>query len=241
MSPPNAKRQREAWNTIDQLFAQVNNCWIVHYSCESFYERPEGTSPRITSIAVRNLDTAQTQSFSIHQVAERKHIALNQIPNHYDELERFMLEEYFEHLRQHQGMNYLHWNMRDINYGFAAIEHRFKVLGGEPFVVGDNRKYDVARLLIDIYGSGYAPHPRLQRLLAINGIKPLNFKSGKEEAAAFENRQYVELHQSTLRKVNVIADILYRVHSRTLKTRTTWCIAFVIATASLALTIYGLR
>jgi hypothetical protein len=23
----------------------------------------------------------------------------------------------------HKGMKYIHWNMRDINYGFAAIEH----------------------------------------------------------------------------------------------------------------------
>ena len=71
-------------------------------------------------------------------------------------------------------MSYFHWNMRDINYGFAALEHRFKVLGGQPFVLDDHRKFDVARFLIDIYGSSYAPHPRLERLLAINGIKPLN-------------------------------------------------------------------
>lgn len=38
-------------------------------------------------------------------------------------------------------MNFLHWNMRDINYGFAAIEHRFSVLGGKPFILADNRKY----------------------------------------------------------------------------------------------------
>src|SRR5208337_484692 len=118
--PPNPRRQRDSWKVIDQLFSQSNNCWIVHYSCESFYERSDGNSPRITSIAVRNLATAQTQSFSIHQAAERKGIALKDIPNQYDELEKLMLGEYFEHLRQHQGMNYLHWKMRDINYGFAA-------------------------------------------------------------------------------------------------------------------------
>jgi hypothetical protein len=101
MTAPNPKRQREAWHAIDELFVHSNNCWIVHYSCESFYERPEGNSPRITSIAVRNLATAQTQSFSIHQVAERKRVVLDEISNHYDELEKLMLEEYFEHLRQH--------------------------------------------------------------------------------------------------------------------------------------------
>jgi len=171
-----------------------------------------------------------------------------------------MLKEYFDHLKHHQGMNYLHWNMRDINYGFAAIEHRFRVLKGEPFILGDNHKFDVARLLVDIYGPSYAPHPRLAKLLALNGIKPLSFKNGAEEAAAFQNHEYVELHQSTLRKVDVISDIIYRVHDRTLITKTTWWqmhgghvrttvdwifehkgIAFGIAMLSLILTIYGLR
>lgn len=259
MTSPNPRRQRESWRIIDQLFAQSNNCWIVHYSCESFYDRKDGSSPRITSIAVRNLATAQTQSFSIHQSAERKKIPLQEIENHYNALEKDMLGDYFEHLRQHQGMDYLHWNMRDINYGFAAIEHRFRVLGGKPFVLDDNRKFDVARILIDIYGLAYAPHPRLEKLLAINDIKPLNFKTGAEEAAAFDNHEYVQLHQSTLRKVDVISNILCRVHDRTLKTNTTWWqmhgggvrtvldwvfehkgISFVIGFSGLVLTMWGL-
>lgn len=73
-----------------------------------------------------------------------------------------MLQEFFEHARGNQGMKYLHWNMRDINYGFAAVEHRFRVLGGEPFVIADDRKIDLARLLIDIFRVGYAGHPRLR-------------------------------------------------------------------------------
>jgi hypothetical protein len=36
-------------------------------------------------------------------------------------------------------MKYVHWNMRDVNYGFQAIEHRFRVLGGEPYIVEDAR------------------------------------------------------------------------------------------------------
>ena len=56
-------------------------------------------------------------------------------------------------------MKYMHWNMRDINYGFPAIEHRYRVLGGNPVIIDDDKKLDLARLLIDIYGVGYAGHP----------------------------------------------------------------------------------
>jgi hypothetical protein len=62
---------------------------------------------------------------------------------------------FFAHVGSHRGLKYLHWNMRDINYGFAAIEHRHRVLGGSPVIVDDDKKIDLARLLIDIYGVGY--------------------------------------------------------------------------------------
>jgi hypothetical protein len=222
MSGPNPKRQKAGWATLDQLYTDSGNCWIIHYSCESFYNRPEGRSPRITSIAVRKLDTAQTLSFSIHQVAERKRIIFADIEQHYDALEKTMLDEFYAHVGTHRGMRYIHWNMRDINFGFAAIEHRYRVLDSEPIVIGDDKKIDLASKLIDIYGPGYAPHHRLENLLRINGIKPLDFMTGAQEAQAFEDRNFVGLHQSTLRKVDVIGDILARAQDRTLKTNTTW-------------------
>jgi hypothetical protein len=222
MSAPNPKRQRLALAALDWLFGDAANVWVIHYSRESFYDRPEGRSPRITSIAVRKLDSGQTVSFSIHQIAERQGVSPVEIAARYDDLEKKMLHDFFGHISSHQGMKYLHWNMRDINYGFAAIEHRYRVLGGDPFVIPDDRKIDLARLLIDIYGVGYIRHPRLESLLAKNDIKPLDFMSGAQEAAAFKNGNFVGLHQSTLRKVDVAAGIAGLVHDQALKTDTTW-------------------
>jgi len=204
------------------VFADAPNTWVIHYSCESFYNRPNGASPRITSIAVRRLDSGQTLSFSIHQVAEERGVPFAEIEAHYDALERQMLGAFYAHVGGHRGMRYLHWNMRDINYGFAAIEHRFRVLKGEPVVVDDDKKIDLARLFIDIYGVGYVGHPRLENLLEKNSIKPRDFLTGPQEAEAFENRNYVGLHQSTLRKVDVIANIAQRAHYRQLRTNTSW-------------------
>jgi hypothetical protein len=222
MTAPNPARQRAALTTLDRLSADAANVWVIHYSCESFYDRPKGRSPRVTSIALRKLDSAQTVSFSIHQVAERRRIAFDQIEQHYDELEKEMLVAFFGHLGSHRGMKYLHWNMRDANYGFQAIEHRFRVLGEEPYVVEDDKKFDLSRLLIDIYGVGYIGHPRMEKLLAKNHIAPRDFLNGAEEAKAFEKRNFAALHQSTLRKVDVVANIAGRSHDRDLRTNTTW-------------------
>ena len=125
MSAPNPKRQKVARATIDRIFADAANVWVIHYSCESFYDRPNGRSPRITSIAVRKLDSGQTISFSIHQVAEEQQIPFDQIENRHDLLEHRMLEAFYINIGGHRGMRYLHWSMRDINDGFAALEHRF--------------------------------------------------------------------------------------------------------------------
>jgi hypothetical protein len=64
------KRWKSAKHQLAKIFSESQDTVIVHYSCESFYDRGSNPrSPRITSIAVRNLATAQTKSFSIHMVA----------------------------------------------------------------------------------------------------------------------------------------------------------------------------
>lgn len=222
MTAPSPKKQKRALSTLDGIFNKTEHTWVIHYSCESFYGRKDGTSPRITSIAVRNLDSGQTASFSIHQVAEAEGTGLKGIEERYDELERKMLDAFYEHAKSHKNSQCLHWNMRDSNYGFAAIEHRHRVLGGEPFIIDDGKKHDLARLLIDIYGVGYSGHPRLESLMRLNSVAPKDFLNGAGEAKAFDERDYVALHQSTLRKVDVIANLAERAHHRQLKTNTTW-------------------
>ena len=215
-------KRREAQARIDELFSQARHVNVIHYSCESFYDRPGNTSPRITSIAVRNLDSGQTHSFSIHQVAETRGIDLDAITTYYDKLEREMLDSFYDYVRQRPNHRWLHWNMRDVNYGFAAIEHRYRVLGGEPVVIHENDKHDLARILIARYGPAYAGHPRMLNLVKLNHITDRDALSGESEAAAFDGQEYAKLHLSTLRKVDVISNIAEREWNGTLKTNSTW-------------------
>lgn len=216
------KQKKGALRKISDLYDKPEIVLLIHYSCESFYDRPEGKTPRITSIAVRKLSSGQTSSFSIHKVAEQRGVPFNEISLKYDDLEKIMLDEFFDFVRAHPDYTWVHWNMRDSNYGFAAIEHRFKVMQGNPIVIEESKKFDLARHLVDIYGVQYTGHPRLEKLIEKNHISKLQFLSGEEEAKAFEDKEYVKLHQSTLRKVDILANILGRVVNRTLKTNTHW-------------------
>lgn len=210
--------RHRAEHLLDELWRQPNVVELIHYSCESFYDRKDGSSPRITSIAVRNLGTGQTVSFSIHLVAERRGYDLEAIQEHYNGLEKIMLDEFFQFVRYKAASRWLHWNMRDVNFGFAAIEHRYRVLGGEPMQIPDVNRVDLAWVLLDTYGPHYAAHPRLTKLVELNAISNKDLLSGAEEAAAFETRSYVRLHQSTLRKVEILATVASRTWEGTLRT-----------------------
>ena len=114
------RQRKSAYEALAALFKNPQNAVVVHYSCESFYDRPDGRSARITSIAARHLDSGQTKSFSIHKIAELKQVPFGDVSNRYDELEREMLAEFFRFAEAHQRCTWMHWNMRDINYGFQA-------------------------------------------------------------------------------------------------------------------------
>lgn len=218
------ERHGKARAKLKEIFAHPERVSVIHYSCESFYNLPDGRSPRITSIAVRKLDNAQTESFSIHQIAEIKGVSLKSadIEPSYNEYEKLMLDDFFDFLRKNTERTFLHWNMRDKNYGFRAIEHRYKVLGGTPYIVPDDRKVDLARLMIDLYGVAYTSNPRIESLMVSNKIKALDFMNGAQEAEAFNQGKYVDLHRSTLRKVDIFCNFSQRAFDKSLKTNSGW-------------------
>ncbi len=217
-------RHRKARAKLNHIYEQSEKITIIHYSCESFYDLPDGRSPRITSIAVRNLETGQTDSFSIHQMAELRRIPMTQadIEPYYNDLEKEMLEAFYTYVKANPEKTYIHWNMRDKNFGFQAIEHRFRVLQGNPINIPDDRKIDLSGLFIKMYGVGYIGHPRLESLLEKNNISARDFMTGKEEADAFVAGRYVDLHRSTLRKVDVFSNLAGRAYDDKLKSLSSW-------------------
>ena len=61
--------------------------------------------------AVRNLKTAQTQSFSIHNFGEWRSLAANDLQGHDDDPEKTMLENFYKFVRDKREYNWRHWNL----------------------------------------------------------------------------------------------------------------------------------
>lgn len=211
---------REGKNQLQDLLADKRRTLIIHYSCESFVTT-HGRTPRVTSTCIRNVGTALTKSFSIHLQAQFDGKDFNNLSDaDYDDIENKVLTAFYEFVEKHRGYKWIHWNMRDSNYGFEAIANRFRILGGAPFELDDDRKSDFPRILGKIYTHGYEknqPDGRLLNIAKRNNITIIDALKGKEEADAFDNKEYLQLHKSTLRKVDIIDAIIERTANGELK------------------------
>ncbi|MFC6170480.1 hypothetical protein [Loigolactobacillus jiayinensis] len=212
------KDHKGAAKLLKQIDENKSDYLIIHYACESFFDT-NGRTPHVTSIAVKKFDDGQAELFAIHKIAEIKHVPIEKITAEYDNLEKEMLRRFFDYVKIHIEQKWIHWNMRDSNYGFKALEQRYLVLGGTPTVIPDSNKVDLSRLFIHLYGKGYIDNPRIQSLLKFNNIKPLNFLDGKQEAKAFNDHNYVELSFSTASKVDIFANFLTQSIDKKLKVK----------------------
>jgi hypothetical protein len=217
---PRLRERTEGLNLLKELTKDKSKCFIIHYSCESFITT-HGKTPRVTSICIRNLNSSQTISFSIHLQAQFEGKDFNNLSDaEYDELELKMLNEFSEFVKKHSTYKWIHWNMRDSNYGFVAINNRIKILGGLLFEIPDELKFDFPRIISLIYTHGYEKHQPKGRLLNLadrNNISSINALTGAEEAQAFDEKEYLKLHISTLSKVDIIDSIISNTETEKLR------------------------
>ena len=194
---------------IREIKKAPENFYVIHYSCQSLYDDNEALSPRITSIAITHYATEQTVSFSTHSIAEELHLQRENVRERFDEVERALLEGFYAFIRDRRDKYWVHWNMRNLTYGFEHLEHRYRVLGGtNASVIPVERRLNLNDLLSDRYGGGYAAHPKLKSLMELNGGIHRHFLSGEEEVQAFQNNEFIRMHNSTLCKVGFLCSVI---------------------------------
>lgn len=204
------------------LNENYQNIYCIHYSCQNLNDANEGYSPRITSIAVLHIASNQMSSFSMHLIAEERKIDRNHIVERYDEIESIMLSRFFEFVKKREkNALWLHWNMRNVNFGFETLEHRFRVLTGKnPFHIEEGKRFNLSSLLSEKYGSNYANDPKMLSLMELNGGRHRDFLTGEEEVTAFKANEFVKMHNSTMCKVSFFQIVFSKMLKNKLKTNT---------------------
>jgi hypothetical protein len=204
---------------IKEVKEHPENFFIVHYSCQSLYDDDEELSPRITSIAVTHYATEQTVSFSTHSIAEEHGIPREAVRDRFDEVELDLLQKFYAFVRDRRDRHWVHWNMRNLTFGFEHLEHRFRVLGGvDAAVIPVERRLNLNDLLADRYGSDYADHPKMKSLWDLNGGVHRHYLNGEEEVQAFRANEFIRMHNSTLAKVGFFYNTVRKMVSGKLHT-----------------------
>lgn len=213
--------QRQDAQKILQKLNNVNGkVLVIHYSCQSFYEE-SGKAPRVTSIAVLNKENNESTIFSLYLSAQltKKDISNLSEPD-LDEVEKHMLDEFSKYVQNHMSYIWLHWNMRSANFGFQAISNRYKILGGTEISIPDTNKIDLSEVFGQLFTYNFEtdkPDGKLLNLAERNRISRRDALVGADEPAAFIKKEYLSLHMSTSRKVEIIDRLLTGYKSGELK------------------------
>lgn len=214
-------RHLDFWNNIK---SHPENFYIVHYSSQSLFDAEamdgEGAlSPRITSVVVRHYESRQTLSYSTHTTAEYLGIPWGDIEARYDEIERELLTQFFDWARDRREKFWIHWNMRNVTFGFEHLEHRYRVLTKkEPPSIPVEVRINLNDALKDRYGEDYVPDPRMPSLMSLNGPRIQGFLSGKEESEAFKAKDFIRMNASTIAKVGFFSHVVSESLTGKLKT-----------------------
>jgi len=167
--------------------------YAIHYACESWYnvkDRPVAVS----CVSIVNIVTRAETTFSMTDT-------------NVENPELDLLVRYFDFLRQMPDARLLHWNMNSSDFGFIAMENRYRYLTSKDpsYVPPRERLFDLDDLIAARFGAKYADHPKLVNMAALNGFVRRYLLSGKEEAERFDRQEHGDIRRSVAEKAQLIA------------------------------------
>jgi hypothetical protein len=143
--------------------------------------------------------------------------AFSDAPCENPELE--LLDRFSVFVDKHLDYNWLCWGGGDDRYGPMQIAQRHSILGGTPNEIPANHQINLPAALKIIYGAGFADHPRLPSLLAMNGCSISGILSNEELIKASAQRDVAALRRDVERKVRGLFEILVLHNKGELKTK----------------------
>ena len=207
---------------LGKITNNIERVYFIHYACQSISDDYQWKSPRIASIEVLHYKSSQVNSFSIHLVAEELGFEKDDIEENYEKIELVMLENFISYISSREKESiWIHWNMTNINYGFQAIEHRYKVISKKDcYMIPEENKINLSAILSLKYGARYCEEPKMQNLMLLNRLEDKHFIAGKGEITVFKAKEYVKLHHSTMSKVYLFKEVYKRMITNKLATNT---------------------
>lgn len=179
-------------NLLRRALESHQPVWTVHYACAGWQHADAGPLA-VSAICFHEILTRSELTFS---VTDRK-----------EEAERYVLESFYQFIANRKDAHFLHWNMNRSEFGFVALGNRYRVLVGSdpPIAVAEGQQHDLDDLVGLAHGRDFAAHPKLHSLGLLNGFVFREWRTGPEQAAAFDAGRHADLKRSCAEKVRLIA------------------------------------
>lgn len=219
---------KEAKNVLCDYSKKKSDYVFIHYARQNCFEDAYEKGPRVIAIVVMNAESGQTIVFSLKKIAERKgKNFFESTEAERDKMEKDMLQNFFDYTKNNSTKKWLHWNMKNNNFGFSAIEERFRNLGGNPEQLDEDRLINISVLLKKKYGTNYAKDNRwngkmmgkMYDVFVLNNIIDSNILNGEQEIKEYILENISSIEQSILGKIKAFQIILEKAADNDLKTR----------------------
>ncbi len=206
------KDRKIAVRNIKKITEDPSKVFFIHYSESSTYDDDDygNISPIITSIVIKSLDGQIDKQYAIHLEADKADIPKDQIQDSYRELEFRILKLYNDFVKRHLDCFWIHWDMKNIHFGFEAIKHRyekiFETLDGYC-EIPNNKKKNLRTIIEGMYGDNFVTgSDPLKSLLLCNSnnIEDSTYLSRENESSQFENKNFIAVMKSVDIKVEFI-------------------------------------
>ncbi|WP_100464604.1 PD-(D/E)XK nuclease domain-containing protein [Mycobacteroides abscessus] len=184
---------------LREAFERGEATVAMHYASGNFYLAKDHP---VEVICISVVDIAEMSTISFSQSDYN-------VTDEYGR-EKVMLAAFYEYLVAHQDARIVHWNMNNADYGYAAIEARYRWLFEQPAPTSfpKARMLDLDSVIEELYGEGYAPHPKLKNLAALNKLSQRYWLQGKEEPDKASQGDYAAVQRSTSEKARAVARLV---------------------------------
>lgn len=218
------KDRKAAVANLQKLTEDPSKVLFIHYSQSNTFEDDDygNISPIITSIVIKSLDGQIDQQFAIHFEADKADIPIDEIQYSYRDLELRILKLFNEFVRRHNSCNWIHWDMKNIHFGFEAIKHRYEKIFGDLKNYNEipiNNKTNLRAIIEGMYGESFVNGPdKLKSLLVCNSgnIESNVYLSSNVESTEFERKNFINVIQSVDLKTDFIKNATIKLMNRRL-------------------------
>lgn len=204
--------RKVAVNNLKKLTEDSSKVLFIHYSESSTFDDDDygNISPIITSIVIKSLDGQIDKQFAIHLEADKADIPKDQIQDSYRELELRILKLYNDFVRRHLDCYWIHWDMKNIHFGFEAIKHRYEKIFEDLTdycEIPNNKKKNLRTIIEGMYGENFVSgSDTLKALMLCNSgnVEDGIYLSKDDESSQFEYKNFFAVIRSVDLKVEFI-------------------------------------